>query len=226
MEEKIRRWEMIGRLSTVSVWKCDVDFTLEDIYMDLKEHFKNVIQVKDVFIAFCEDLYWQGYENFLMDYEKLTREARKIVKRADWADAEIERWLLCEKNEKGIIKWKNDLKGFEYSKYCDFMYEGIVRTCRMPDGTEKKIAQGAQIYRLYYIRVDGIIAFDKQEKDGYFYMIHYTNEGEKILLKFFLGKWGWYLFDEFGRYLLDYIDTEEYVNKLNLKTAKGALYYD
>jgi len=238
MKEKIK-WERVGKLATVSVWKGDRDFSLQDVKEELKEMWKNVIEVKNFYISFTDTTYWQGYENFLENYEELTRDKKELIKKANWIERQndyfrtIKHIILDEKECKEKIKWKNDLEKFDCEYELTLLNEGIIRECRYPDGKVKKIAQGAEIFKMFLCKIkEGIIVFDNKEEEGYLFMIHYTKEKEKMLLKFYLRKWGWYLFrDKKGRrFLLNEIDkiVEEqfYVNKENLKVLEGRLYPD
>ncbi|MEM5866951.1 MAG: hypothetical protein QXG39_03415 [Candidatus Aenigmatarchaeota archaeon] len=233
------KWERIGKLATVSVWKADRDFNLDEVKEELSQVWKNVIEINDFYIAFTDTVYFQGYDNFLEDYEELTNGKERLIKKAEWLEGyadylkTIEHIILSEKECKDKIAWKNELQKFNCEYELKLLNEGIVRECRYPDGKTKKVAQGAEIFKMFLCKIDkGIIVFDNKVEEGYLFLIHYTKGKEKILLKFYLRKWGWYLFfDKKGRrFLLNELDKiiekVSYVNKEGYKFSVGRLYPD
>ena len=223
----MRQWKKIGELQTVSAWTTSDVFTIEDIAQEASENGYDVTLYRDGYIEFIDDVVDTGYEGFLMNFEDIEKE--EVVRINPLTHLKYEGYILeVEEYEKEKeIKWRDDLAPFKCVARVREMSKGIIRNCTMPDGTVKKVMQGAKIFDRFICKIeDFIIAY----KDDYavMFLIHKDVYGRDVLLKFNLAKWSWHLYkDKYGKvFLLSEDSEEEILNKEKEKyiVAKGKLY--
>ena len=224
------KYNFEGKTGSLSVFTVD-DFN-EKEFMDILSKDYMVVTKDKGRLALTQDIVDTKYQGFLMNFEdmikgkSITTRTNEFMPNINPYARTLRRFVLAEGTEDNFQKWIQELEPLRFTKYREEMYEGIVREC---DG--KKIAQGAQIYRLHFTEpLTFYFAIDiySRENQGYAFFLHKTTEGKDALIKLYLAKWSWYIFDITAQSLLvnKVLGNEPIVNLSPEKyqTKEGQLY--